>query len=425
MPPKAVAMSAALPPSTSDSLVFAENASNIFGTVDLNTGAFTEIANNSSQNLAGFGVINAILYAVNYNVANGTLYRVNTTTGALTAIGSSTITYYLFGSTSTGGLYATDPALNLYSIDEATGAAALIGPLGIGGGGGWYSLSTGASSLYFANGANLYTIDTGSGAATLVGDLGGPLMGGMAYENGVLWGGVNSPSLEVATINTTSGAATTGPAVTGTGASFWYAMAPDPIPLIQTATKLTASKTTAPDETTITLTALVTPNNYGTTTPTGSVEFFNGPSELGKVTANGTGQAVFKAKTLPLGTNSLTAHYLGDATHAVSTSAVTTVTITADTTQTALVASPTSGPPGTQITLTATVTRKSGTIPPTGTVTFKKGATVLGTASVGANGEAILMISTLKAGSNLITAVYAGDSTDKTSKSSAVTVTIT
>jgi hypothetical protein len=116
---------------------------------------------------------------------------------------------------------------------------------------------------------------------------------------------------------------------------------------------------------------------------------------------------------------------LGDATHAVSTSAVTTVTITADATQTALVASPTSGAPATPITLTATVTLKSGTIPPTGTVTFKEGAKVLGTATVGVNGEAILIISTLKAGTNSVIADYAGDSSDKASKSSAVTVTIT
>jgi predicted secreted protein len=71
------------------------------------------------------------------------------------------------------------------------------------------------------------------------------------------------------------------------------------------------------------------------------------------------------------------------------------------------------------------VTLKSGTIPPTGTVTFKKGAKVLGTASVGANGVAVVTISTLKAGTNSITADYAGDASDNASKSSAVTVTIT
>jgi hypothetical protein len=116
---------------------------------------------------------------------------------------------------------------------------------------------------------------------------------------------------------------------------------------------------------------------------------------------------------------------LGDATHAESTSAVEKVAITTDATKTALAASPTFGPVGTPITLTATVTLTSGTIPPNGTVTFKEGAKVLGTATVRANGEAILKISTLKAGTNSITADYAGDSSDKASTSSAVTVSIT
>jgi hypothetical protein len=416
-------------PTSTDSLAYAETQGGIFGTVDLVTGAFTEIADNgtmlaSGTSFAGFGVVNATLYGVNYNQPNGTLYSVNTTTGVPTAIGSSTVTYALFGSTSSGVLYGVGTDGNLYTVDRATGVAALVAPVGTSVGGSWYCLSTGAQSLYLADGANLYTIDTGTGAATLVGAFGGPEIGAMTYENDVLWGGQNTPTLAVATLNTSTGAATTGPAVTGTNSGNWYAMAPDPIPLVQTATTLTSSKTTAPDGTTITLTALVTPTN-GTTTPTGKVEFFNGASELGKVTVNGTGQGVFKAKDLPLGANSLTAQYLGDATHAVSTSAVTTVTITADATQTALVASPTSGAPATPITLTATVTLKSGTIPPTGTVTFKEGAKVLGTATVGVNGEAILIISTLKAGTNSVIADYAGDSSDKASKSSAVTVTIT
>jgi hypothetical protein len=79
------------------------------------------------------------------------------------------------------------------------------------------------------------------------------------------------------------------------------------------------------------------------------------------------------------------AHYLGDSTHAVSTSPAVTVTVTADVTATALVASPTSGPVGT----------------------------------------AILMISTLTSGTHSITTTYTGDSTEKSSKSSVVAVTIT
>jgi hypothetical protein len=419
----------ARPSTNTDSLVYAETQGGIFGTVDLVTGAFSEIADNGSKlsggsTFAGFGVVNAILYGLSYEQGVSELYSVNPTTGALTKIGSSPIEFALFGSTSAGVLYAVGTNNNLYTIDPATGAAAFVAPVSVTVRASWYSLSTGAPALYVATGNNLYTIDTRTGAATLVGRFGDQEMGAMTYENNVLWGGQNSPSLAVATVHTSTGAATTGPAVTGKNSGAWFAMAPDPIPLVQTATRLTASKTTAPDGATITLTALVTPIN-GTTTPTGKVEFFDGAKDLGEVTVNGTGQGVFYAKDLPLGANSITARYLADATHAESTSAVEKVAITTDATKTALAASPTSGPVGTPITLTATVTLTSGTIPPNGTVTFKDGAKVLGTATVRANGEAILKISTLKAGTNSITAGYAGDSSDKASTSSAVTVTIT
>jgi hypothetical protein len=64
-------------------------------------------------------------------------------------------------------------------------------------------------------------------------------------------------------------------------------------------------------------------------------------------------------------------------------------------------------------------------IAPAGIVTFKDGTKTLGAVTLGTNGVATLLISTLKSGTHSITATYASDSTDKTSKSSVVTVTIT
>jgi hypothetical protein len=82
---------------------------------------------------------------------------------------------------------------------------------------------------------------------------------------------------------------------------------------------------------------------------------------------------------------------------------------------------------GSQTTLTATVTgAASGT--PTGTVTFKDGATVLGTspvATVGGAQKASLAISTLAAGAHSITATYSGDVRFASSTTaSALTVTV-
>jgi hypothetical protein len=55
----------------------------------------------------------------------------------------------------------------------------------------------------------------------------------------------------------------------------------------------------------------------------------------------------------------------------------------------------------------AAVTPGAGT--PTGTVTFKDGAMVLGTIAVGAGGKATLTTSFAVAGRHAITAVYNGD----------------
>ena len=72
---------------------------------------------------------------------------------------------------------------------------------------------------------------------------------------------------------------------------------------------------------------------------------------------------------------------------------------------------------GQSVTLTATVTGTS----PSGTVTFDDGTTPLGTATVDANGQATLFVSTLSQGSHQITAVYAGNGSLNPSTSNAIT----
>ncbi len=318
------------PPTTGDALAFVETQGGIFGTLNLVTGDFTEIANNGSKitggTFSGFGVANGTLYAVDYKQPNGTLYSVNTTSGVPTAIGNSTVTYQFFGSTSAGVLYAGGSDNNLYTVDPATGVATLVGPFNGFSSGSWASWSTGAPLLYYADGANLYKINTSTGAATLVGGLEGPQLGAMAFENNVLWGGQNSPSLAVATVNTSTGAATTGPAVTGTSAGNFYAMAPDPIPVVATTTILNASPTTAPFGTAISLTALVKAS-MGTATPKGSVKFEDGSTVLGTVTLNSTGQGTLSTKSLPVGSDSLVAVYSGSTSFGASTSNTVKVTI--------------------------------------------------------------------------------------------------
>ena len=70
---------------------------------------------------------------------------------------------------------------------------------------------------------------------------------------------------------------------------------------------------------------------------------------------------------------------------------------------------PTGSVSGRAVTFTAVVKAAAGGGVPGGTVTFKDGATILGTATLSSAGQAVLTISTLGVGNHAITAVYSGN----------------
>src|SRR5262249_41776691 len=157
----------------------------------------------------------------------------------------------------------------------------------------------------------------------------------------------------------------------------------DPNQVFDTTTVLTVAPG-SPQQlgTPLTLTATVTTTPAGT--PTGTVQFMDGPSALGSpVTVNGSGVAALVTSALAVGNHSLTAVFTGDNpnTHN-STSTAVAFSITAaparDTT-TALAVSPATADSATNVTLTATVATVPPGGTPTGTVTFRDGATSLGT----------------------------------------------
>jgi PEP-CTERM motif len=213
-----------------DDMAFMGTINGGFGVVDLNTGVFT-LDGNSGQTLAGMAVESATLYGSSYHTATGTLYTINPVNGAVTAVGTSTVDIDDFGST-TSGLYAVGTDGNLYSINASTGAATKIGATGFGTSipfGSWRSLSTNSSTLYFANGTSLYTMSTSTGASTLIGSTGGPEEGALLFEDGILYGGENSPSYGINTLNVSTGTATFESSVSGTSSAF-FALAPNPLP---------------------------------------------------------------------------------------------------------------------------------------------------------------------------------------------------
>ncbi len=168
----------------------------------------------------------------------------------------------------------------------------------------------------------------------------------------------------------------------------------------------------------VTFTATVTDSG----TPTGTVTFKDGATTLGTGTLNGSGQATFATSSLSAGSHSITAEYGGDANHAASTSAPLTQTVNKSGTTTTLVSSQNPSAFGQAVTFTATVTSSGGT--PTGTVTFKDGASTLGTGTLSGAGVATFTTSTLALGNHPITAVYGGDGSFTGSTSAVLTQSV-
>jgi uncharacterized repeat protein (TIGR03803 family) len=165
-------------------------------------------------------------------------------------------------------------------------------------------------------------------------------------------------------------------------------------------------------------------------TPTGSVTFSADGATLATVSLNGSGVASLTASTngtLPA-TYPVTATYNGNSSYNSAASKSVSVTLNKAPTSITLTASPTSVTPPANVILTATVKRSaaatSGT--PTGSVTFSTEGVTLATVKLNASGVAKLTASSsgYPAAAYPIKAVYAGDSFDTASTSSAVTVTV-
>ena len=170
----------------------------------------------------------------------------------------------------------------------------------------------------------------------------------------------------------------------------------------------------------VTFTATVTPAPPASGTPTGTVTFFDGATNIGTGTLNGAGQATFATTALTVGTHSITAQYGGDVNFGPSTSTAVSQVVNKAASTTALVSSVNPSVFGQNVTFTATVALTApGAGTATGTVTFKDGATTLGTGAL-AGGVATFSTSTLSVGTHPITAVYAGDTNVQGSTSSAV-----
>ncbi|MGA8149510.1 MAG: Ig-like domain-containing protein [Terriglobales bacterium] len=185
--------------------------------------------------------------------------------------------------------------------------------------------------------------------------------------------------------------------------------------LFATSTQVTSSQNPATYGNSVTFTATVA-SNAGI--PTGSVTFKKGTAVLGKaLLTNASATYTTTPTQLPAGNDRITAVYRGNSTHAASTSPVLTEVVKKTPTSTALSAQPNPSSVGQRVKLTATVTASPGI--PTGSVTFWKGTTMLGTVAL-TNGTATLDHTFTTARTLKLSAVYAGSGNYHSSSGSVV-----
>ena len=173
----------------------------------------------------------------------------------------------------------------------------------------------------------------------------------------------------------------------------------------------------------VTFTATVSRTMTGQSTPTGSVAFFDGPTELGTATLS-SGIARFTTAALIVGSHSITAQYLGDAMDNRSTAAAVIQTVNQDGTVTAVTSTADPSVLGQPVTFTATVSAAApGAGTPTGAITFYDGSTSLGGGTL-SGGVATYTTSALSVGPHSITVSYGGDENFLTSASAVLSQVI-
>jgi large repetitive protein len=165
-----------------------------------------------------------------------------------------------------------------------------------------------------------------------------------------------------------------------------------------------------------------TTNVIGTgASPSGTVTFMDGGTTLGTVALTGSGAAVLTTSTLLPGQHTIKAIYNGSTDNQSSFAVLQELVKNATVTSIVTNANPTLtlAP----IALTASV-GNGGTQRASGSITFRDGSSLLGTASLDGNGQAVLSLPSLPAGQHNIVASYGGDAVDFSSSSTALPLSV-
>jgi hypothetical protein len=187
----------------------------------------------------------------------------------------------------------------------------------------------------------------------------------------------------------------------------------------ETETALASSANLSTMEDAITLTATVTGKGG---TASGVVTFSSDGAVIGQGTLNAQGAATMMYSSLLVGKHSLVASYGGDALNLPSVSPLLAQTVLLHPSAVVLTSSATSLTGGQQVTLIAVV-QWTGSIAPTGTVTFQSDTAALGASTVDATGVATLTINPAT-GTIHVSATYSGDAAFAGSTSAAIPISV-
>jgi autotransporter-associated beta strand protein len=159
----------------------------------------------------------------------------------------------------------------------------------------------------------------------------------------------------------------------------------------------------------VTFTASVSPTPPATGTASGSVNFFDGATQIGTATLNASGVGTMQINSLSVGSHAITAEYSGNANLAAGTSAALTQVIDkANTTTTLSGIAPIVFRQTAFINATVSAVAPGAGIP-VGSVTLFDGGTPIATNPLNAQGVASFTIENLSVGSHPIVAVFVGN----------------
>jgi hypothetical protein len=225
--------------------------------------------------------------------------------------------------------------------------------------------------------------------------------------------------------------------VTSTSSTLHQVVDAAVVPPAATSTTLVSSANPSTAGQSVSFTATV--HTTGSSTPTGSVLFFDGSTLLGNIALAGTGpglstsglapnQAQFSTSALTPVPHVITATYTGDAADLASTSSpinqvVNPRSVVLPATTTALAASANPSAIGQSVVLTATVSPTPPGASLTGTVQFFDGTIALGSIPLSGT-SASVTVAAQAAGTYVLTATYGGDANDAPSTSAALNLVV-